>query len=63
MRRLTVLLLLMVAAAGLPAPAGAHPVDTIPPGAERATIVKALDGDTIRVSVNGKGRTVRLILI
>ncbi len=63
MRRLTVLLLLMVAATGLPALAGAHPVDTIPPGAERATIVKALDGDTIRVSVNGKGRTVRLVLI
>lgn len=64
MRRLVVLLLLAVVLGGLrPSLGAAAAGDQIPFGAERATIVKALDGDTIRVSVNGKGRTVRLILI
>ncbi len=64
MRRFVVLLLLVAILGGLrPSSGAAAAGDKIPVGAERATIVKALDGDTIRVSINGKGHTVRLILI
>ncbi len=35
----------------------------IPTGATRATVLKVLDGDTIRVEQDGKRKTVRLLLI
>lgn len=39
------------------------PVESIPEGATAATVVRVVDGDTIRVEIHGSEETVRLILI
>ncbi len=69
MRHLAAALILPLALVLSVVPSLANPTSAlaadarIPAGATRATVLKVLDGDTIRVEQDGKRKTVRLLLI